>query len=137
VLATSEEEREREVLPEKPAPCLATPDLVMSRAEVKCRGGGGVNSGQDLLAGNGDISSTSMWRGMGHGARGGDRAWCNEAEWAWREMEHGAAQHRTGTSPQGGLGRRDGAVSRAKRNEELGISVVCRSVDGADRGERA
>jgi hypothetical protein len=40
------------VQPEKPAPGLATPDLVMSRAEVEPRGGAG-------------IDSTSTRRGMG------------------------------------------------------------------------
>jgi hypothetical protein len=38
VLATSEEGREREVQPEKTAPGLATPDLMMSRAEVEHHG---------------------------------------------------------------------------------------------------
>ena len=62
--------------PEKCAPGLGTADLVMSRAEVECRGGAGVDSGHDLLVGNDGVGSTSKQRdgegrigtGTGHGA---------------------------------------------------------------------
>jgi hypothetical protein len=56
-------------------------------------------------------------------------------------MEHGAAVEvvrlNAGWGPhaRGGLGRANGAVSRNERSEELEIFVVCRSVDGVDKGE--
>jgi hypothetical protein len=56
------------VQPEKLALGLATPDLVMSRAEVERRGGAGVDNSHDLLVGNGGVGSTSTRRGTGHGA---------------------------------------------------------------------
>jgi hypothetical protein len=65
-LATSEEGREREVQPEKPASGLATPDLVMSPDEVERRGGVGIDSGHDLLLGNGGVDNTLTWRGTEH-----------------------------------------------------------------------
>jgi hypothetical protein len=61
-------EREREVRPEKLAPGLATPDLVMSRAEVEHRGSTGVDNGHDLLVGNAGVGSTSTQQGTGHDA---------------------------------------------------------------------
>jgi hypothetical protein len=67
-LETSKEGRERELQPKKPAPGLATRDLVMSRAEVERRGGAGIDSGHDLVVGNGDVGSTSTQGGTGHGA---------------------------------------------------------------------
>jgi hypothetical protein len=70
MLATSEEGREREVQLEKPAPSLATPDLVMSRAEVEHRSGADVNSGHDLLVGNNGVDNTLTRRGMGHCTQG-------------------------------------------------------------------
>jgi hypothetical protein len=71
-LATSEEGREREVQPEKPAPGLATLDLVMSRAEVEHHGDAGVDSGHNLLVGNDGVGSISTRREMGHDAT----KWC-------------------------------------------------------------
>ena len=56
----------REVQPEKPAPGLATPDLVMSRAEVEHRGGADIDSGHDLLHG-----------ATRRSGRGGDGARCD------------------------------------------------------------
>ena len=56
--------------PEKPAPGMATPDFVMSQAEVERRGGAGVDSGHDLLLGNDGIGSTSTRQGTGHVAQG-------------------------------------------------------------------
>ena len=79
--------------PEKPATGLATPDLVMSRAEVERRGGAGVDSGHDNLVGNGGIGSTSAGEGRGTARRGGDRARHDKADWAWRGMEHSAAAY--------------------------------------------
>ena len=67
--------------------------------------------------------------------RGGDRARCDEADWARRGMEHVAAQRGMAAPPRGGLGRADGVVSRDERSEELGISVGCCSVYGVDRRE--
>jgi len=121
----------REVQPEKPAPGLATPDLVMSRVEVERRGG---DSSHDLLVGNDDVGSTSPWRGTGHGAQGRDQARRDKAEWARRAMEHGVARPGMGAPPRGGLGWADGAVSRNERSEELKISIGYRSVDRVDRG---
>jgi hypothetical protein len=72
--------------------------------------------------------------------RGGDPAWHNEAEWAWWGMEHGAAANVA--RPDVGWGRRREAAwgggwrsEPQQANEELGIFVNCRSVDGVDRGE--
>ena len=89
-LATSKEGREREVQPEKAAPGLATP-VVMSRAEVECHGSAGVDSGLDLLVGNGGIASTSTRRGARQACRGGDWARLDRAEWARWGMEYGVA----------------------------------------------
>ena len=47
--------------PEKPTLGLATPDLMMSRAEVERCGDAGVNNDHDLLVGNDGIGSTSTW----------------------------------------------------------------------------
>jgi hypothetical protein len=66
-LATFEEEKEHEVQLEKPTPGLATPNLMMSQAEVERRYSVGVDSGHDLLMGNAGVGSTSTWQGTGHG----------------------------------------------------------------------
>jgi hypothetical protein len=58
------------VQPEKPAPGLTTLDLVMSRAEFERRCGADVDSGHDLLVGNGGVGSTATRRGAGYGAQG-------------------------------------------------------------------
>ena len=75
---------------EKPTQGLATPNLVMSRVEVERCGGAGVDSGHNLMVGNVDVGSTSTQRGTNTTCRGRDRARRDEAEWAWRGMEHGA-----------------------------------------------
>ena len=62
------EGRECEVQPEKPPPDLATPDLVVSRAEVERRSDAGVDNSHDLLVGNGGGVSTLTRRGTGHDA---------------------------------------------------------------------
>jgi hypothetical protein len=68
------------------------------------------------------------------------RARHDEAEWPWRGMEHGAAADVA--RPDVGWGRRREVVwggawrgEPRRANEELGISVNRRSVDGVDRGE--
>ena len=86
MFVTSEEGREREVQPEKPAPGLATPDLVVSRAEVERRSDAGVDSGHDLLVGNGGVGSTLTRRGTGHGAQAGighSATWWSGRGWGW------------------------------------------------------
>jgi hypothetical protein len=49
---------------------LATSDLMMSRAEVERRSGIDINSGHDLLVGNGDVGSTSTRQETGHDTQG-------------------------------------------------------------------
>jgi hypothetical protein len=61
MLATFKERRDHEA-------GLATPDLMMSRAEVERRGSTSVNSSHNVLVWNDSGSSTSMQRGTGHGA---------------------------------------------------------------------
>jgi hypothetical protein len=70
-LATSEEGRECEVQPEKPALGLATPDLVMSRAKVELRGGAGVDSGHDSWWGMTASVASQPGEGRGTARRGG------------------------------------------------------------------
>ena len=53
---------------EKFAPGLATPDLVMSLAEVERRGSTSIDSSHDLLVGNDDVGSTLEHLDM-HGDR--------------------------------------------------------------------
>jgi hypothetical protein len=77
MLATSEKGREHDVQPEKPAPGVATLDLVMSRAKVESRGGAGVDDGHDLPVGNGGIATPRCGEGQGMARRGGDRAQCD------------------------------------------------------------
>jgi hypothetical protein len=106
------------VQPEKPAPSLASTDLVMSRAKVERRSVADVDSGHDLLVGNGGVGSTS---GTRHGAtrrseHGGDGA--------RRSGRRGVARRGMGVPPQGGLGWADGEVSRDERSEEVRISVA-------------
>jgi hypothetical protein len=72
VFATSEEGREHDVQPEKPAPGVATLDLVMSRAKVESRA-----DGHDLPVGNGGIATPRCGEGQGMARRGGDRAQCD------------------------------------------------------------
>jgi hypothetical protein len=95
---------------EKPAPGLATSNLVMSRAEVKDRGGAGVDSGYDLLGG-GTAAPTTPRRGEGRGTtqRGGVGA---ARDGARRSDRRGVARRGMGAPPRGGLGRANGAVSR-------------------------
>jgi hypothetical protein len=126
-LATSEEGREREVQLEKPPPGLATPDLVISQAEVERRDGASVDSDHDLLVGNSGVISTSTRRGMGHGAtrwsrRGGDGA------------RRGSTRDEGAVVRWFGAGGRRGMPRRAKGG--LGISLGCRSVNEVDSGER-
>jgi hypothetical protein len=126
-LATSEEGKEREVQLEKPPPGLATPDLMISRAEVEHCDGASVDSDHDLLVGNSGVISTSTRRGMGHDAT--------------RWSRHGGDGARRGLTRDGGAavrwfgaGGRHSMPRQAKGG--LGISLGCRSVNEVDRGER-
>ena len=125
---------------EKPALGLATPDLAMSRDEVKRHDDADIDSGHELLVGNGIVSSTSTRRGTGHGAQGEDQAHCDEAEraqWGWSTARR---QTWRGSMRDGGTAVRRLEVGRRRvtcdrRSKELRMSVGCRSIDGVDRGE--
>jgi hypothetical protein len=102
MLATSEERREREAQPEKPAPGLACLNLMMLRAEVERRGGASVDSGVDgerLRQQHLDAARDEAQRD----------------EWSGRSGRRGVARRRMGVPPRGGLGRADGAVSCDER----------------------
>jgi hypothetical protein len=78
------------VQPEKPAPSLASTDLVMSRAKVERRSVADVDSGHDLLVGNGGVGSTSIRQGTGHGAQGRGLGTARRGGASAAGMEHGA-----------------------------------------------
>jgi hypothetical protein len=88
MLATFKERRDHEA-------GLATPDLMMSRAEVERRGSTGVNSSHNVLVWNDSGSSTSMQRGPGTVRRGGVGA---------QGMEHSTARHGMGAQRHGQRG---------------------------------
>ena len=101
--AASEKGRECEVQSKKPAPGLATPDLVMYRAEVERCGDTGVDSGHDLLVGNGGVSNTLTWRETEHDAT---------RDGAQHGGRRGVARCGMGAPPRGGSGRAASVVSR-------------------------
>jgi hypothetical protein len=94
---------------EKPAPGLATLDLMMSRDEVECRGGAGVDSGHDLLVGNGGAAAPRRGEGQCMARRGG--VGCGGGWSTARSVGRGTTRCSMGAPPRGGLGRADGEVS--------------------------
>jgi hypothetical protein len=91
---------------------LATPDLVMSRAEVEHRGSASIDSGHNLLVGNNDIGSTLTRRGTRHGAT---RRSGHGVDGARRSDRCDAARCGMGAPPRDGLGWADCTVSRDER----------------------
>jgi hypothetical protein len=88
---------------EKPASGMATPDLVMSRAEVERSGGANVDDVHGLLMGNDDVGSTLTWRGMRHDAQGRGPGTAQRGG-ARRSGRRGAVRRGMGETPRGGLG---------------------------------